>query len=70
MNARVPTLPTPTTLLGHIYHLKTLQQVAPIVLQRCPIGEKLFMERVAEILGLTCPKPPSTRGRGRRSAAG
>ena len=45
MNARVPTLPTPTTLRAMSTISKPLQQMTPIVLQRGPVGAQLLTER-------------------------
>ena len=62
MKARVPTLPTPTTLRATSIDLEALQQVAVIVSQGGPVGAELLVDHV---LDLVAPSSRSVAGMSR-----
>ena len=70
MNARVPTLPTPDDLAGHVDDLEPLEQVAPVVLQRRPVRAELVVDRVLDLVGGDAVHRRPGPAPARRSAAG
>ena len=50
IHARVPTLPTPTTLRATSTISEPLEQEAPVVLQRSPVGAELLADRVLRLI--------------------
>ena len=62
MNARVPTLPTPTTLRATSTIFESLEQMSPVVLQRGAVRTELVADGALELVGVTCPwSLPSSR---------
>ena len=50
MNARVPTLPTPYDLVGHVDDVELLEEVAAVVLQRLAVVAELFVDHVFQLV--------------------
>ncbi len=57
-------------LASHVDHLEPLQQLAPVVLQCCPVGAELLVDRVLQLIGRDAVHRLEGHGPGRRWVAG